>query len=173
MLESEDLWTRHTHALQVDAHTRLPKTLPAIQRLACANGNGNGKSAIFPQGVIEPAPTPCSKPAQLTILHVLNNRVNSAPNSITCIYIYIIYILYTYILVYYYSMLCLWLRPPLVWICSKALAFCKFTIPLDSSWYARVTTGGATTMTPLYILNLPIQICSISKVSPRLAKRKV
>lgn len=60
-------------------------------------------------------------------------------------------------------MLCLWLPPPLVWICAKALAFCKFTIPLDSSWYARVTTGGATTMTPLYILNLPIQICSISK----------
>ena len=70
-------------------------------------------------------------------------------------------------------MLCLWLRPPLVWFFAKALAFCKFTIPLDSSWYARVTTGGATTMTPLYILNLPIQICCISKVSPKLAKRKV
>ena len=37
---------------------------------------------------------------------------------------------------------------------AEWLAFCKFTMPRDSSWYARVTTGGATTMMLSCMLSL-------------------
>ena len=86
----------------------------AVKPLACANGNGNGKSAIFPESQVPEC-----------LLATMGTKSK-----------------------------CSRLVAAFRFKCGKVLAFCKFTIPLDSSWYARVTTGGATTMTPFCILNL-------------------